>query len=338
MTRYRTAFAERNKVVIALAGILAMAIVFLCAFNAESLPGLRGSTYTANFAEAGGIRAGNEVRVAGVKVGEVTDVRLEGKEVKVEFRVKDVDLGSETTAAIKVKTMLGQKFLSIDPLGSGELDSEIPIDRTTVPYDVNAAFSDLSNNVDEIDTEQLEKSFEVLSETFENTPKSVRSIVTGLTDLSRTLSSRDSELAGLLSSASDVSGTLAERNTEFAKIINDGSDLLGELQKRRDAVHKMFTGTAALGTELRGLVKDNEKTLSPALAKLDKVSQILSDNQDNLDSALAKLGPYYRVLASATGNGRWVDSYICGLFDASQAPELENDVERNCNPGKGGGR
>lgn len=338
MTRYRTAFAERNKVMIALIGILAMVGVFFCAFYAESLPGLRGDTYTAKFAEAGGIRAGNEVRVAGVKVGEVTEVGLDGKEVVVEFRAKGVDLGTETTAAIKVKTMLGQKYLAVDPLGPGELDGPIPVERTTVPYDVNAAFSDLSSTVDKIDTQQLEKSFEVLSKTFKNTPKSVRSIVHGLTDLSRTLSSRDSELAGLLSSASDVSGTLAERNTEFAKIIDDGSDLLGELQKRRSAVHKMLTGTAALGTELRGLVKDNEKALSPALAKLDRVSQILSDNQDNLDAALAKLGPYYRVLASATGNGRWVDSYICGLFDAGQAPLLENDVERNCNPSKGGGR
>ncbi|KRF19035.1 ABC transporter substrate-binding protein [Nocardioides sp. Soil797] len=338
MTRYRTAFAERNKVMIALIGIGAMLVVFFCAFYAEALPGLRGNTYTANFAESGGIRAGNEVRVAGVKVGEVADVSLEGKEVHVEFRIKDVDLGSETTAAIKVKTMLGQKYLAIDPLGSGELDETIPVERTTLPYDVNAAFSDLSTTVDQIDTEQMEKSFEVLSDAFKNTPKSVRSIVTGLTDLSRTVSSRDSELAGLLSSASDVSGTLAERNTEFAKIINDGSDLLGELQKRRTAVHKMLTGTAALGTQLRGLVQDNENALSPALAKLDKVSQILSNNQDNLDAALEKLGPYYRVMASATGNGRWVDSYICGLFDASQAPLLENDVERNCNPAKGGGR
>lgn len=338
MTRYRTAFAERNTVMIALVGIAALVVVFLCAFYAEALPGLRGKTYTANFAEAGGIRAGNEVRVAGVKVGEVTDVGLDGKEVEVEFRIKGVDLGSETTAAIKVKTMLGQKYLAIDPLGPGELDGEIPVARTAVPYDVNAAFSELSSTVDEINTEQLEKSFRVLATTFKDTPQSVRSIVTGLTDLSRTLSSRDTELAGLLSSASDVSGTLAERNTEFAKIITDGSDLLGELQTRREAVHKMLTGTATLGTELRGLVKDNEETLAPALAKLDRVSEILSNNQANLDAAMAKLGPYYRVLASATGNGRWVDSYICGLFDASQAPLLENDVERNCKPAKGGGR
>ncbi|KQY56672.1 ABC transporter substrate-binding protein [Nocardioides sp. Root140] len=338
MTRYRTAFAERNKVVLALVGITAMVLVFLCAFYAEALPGLRGRTYTAQFAEAGGIRPGNEVRVAGVMVGEVTDVSLDGKVVEVEFRVKDVDLGSESTASIKVKTMLGQKFLSIDPLGSGELDEPIPVERTTVPYDVNAAFSDLSTTVDEIDTEQLEKSFQVLSDTFRNTPQSVRSIVTGLTDLSRTLSSRDAELAGLMQSASSVTGTLADRNAEFAKIITDGSALLGELETRRQTVKDLLTGTTALGTQLRGLVKDNEKTLSPALAKLDKVSEILNRNQQNLEAAMSRLGPYYRVLASATGSGRWIDSYICGLFDASQAPLLDNDVERNCSPATGGGR
>ncbi|HEY9563000.1 MAG TPA: MCE family protein [Nocardioides sp.] len=338
MTRYRTAFAERNKVVIALVGLAAMVLVFLATFNASSLPGLRGETYTANFAEAGGIRAGNEVRVAGVKVGEVTEVRLEGAVVKVQFRVKDVRIGDQSTAAVKVKTLLGQKYLAVDPLGRNDLDGAIEMANTSVPYDVNAAFSDLSSNVDEIDTEQLETSFEVLSDTFKETPESVQAIVTGLTSLSRTISSRDTELADLLEEADAVTTTLAERNEEFAKVITDGSDLLGELERRREAVHDMLTGTASLATQLEGLVTDNEKTLKPALAKLDVVSRILTDNQKNLDSALKKLGPYYRVLTSATGNGHWIDSYICGLFDASGAPVLENDAERNCSPKKGGGR
>lgn len=339
MTRYRTAFAERNRVVIALVGIAAMILVFVATFNAQALPGLRGATYTAEFAESGGIRAGNEVRVAGVKVGEVTDVTLERTVVKVKFRAKGVELGKETTAAVKVKTLLGQKYLAVDPQGRGKLSNDtIALARTSTPYDVNAAFSDLSSNIDEIDTAQLEESFNVLSDTFKDTPESVQEIVTGLTSLSRTISSRDTELADLMEQASGVTTTLAERNEEFAKVITDGSLLLGELQQRRDAVHDMLTGTAVLGTQLRGLVKDNEKALKPALEKLDKVSAILSNNQKNLDSALEKLGPYYRVLASATGNGHWIDSYICGLFDANGAPLLENDVERNCSPKKGGGR
>ncbi|WP_110206551.1 MCE family protein [Nocardioides daejeonensis] len=339
MARYPLSFAERNRVLIALGGIAAMVLVFFLTFNAASLPVIgNGDTYTAEFAESGGLRAGNEVRVAGVKVGEVTDVRLEKDTVVVSFQIKGVHLGDQTTASVKVRTLLGRKYLALVPQGSDDLDGRIPLERTTTPYDVNAAFSDLSDEITEIDTAKLEKSLDVLAAAFEETPESVREMVSGLSALSRTISSRDEELASLLSSTSSVTGTLAERNDEFAKIMQDGADLFAELANRREAVHDMLTGTAALGTQLRGLVADNEKTLAPALAKLDKVSAILQRNQGNLEEALLKLGPYYRVLSSATGNGHWIDSYLCGLFDDQHAPLLENDVLRNCKPQKGGGR
>ncbi len=339
MARYRTAFAERNKAVLAVVGLLVMGLVFWATFNAAALPVIGGGqTHTAHLAEAGGLRAGNEVRIAGVKVGEVEEIALDGEVVEVTFRVSDVELGDQTRAAVKVKTMLGRKYLALEPAGRGELTGPIPLERTTTPYDVNAAFSDLSDTVTEIDTEQLADSFTALAEAFEDTPESVRGMVSGLTALSRTISSRDEELAALLESTSSVTGSLAGRNEEIARIITDGSTLLAELERRRDAVKQMLTGTARLGTQLRGLVTDNEKTLAPALAKLDKVSEILKRNQDDLDTALTRMGPYYRLLASASGNGPWIDSYVCGLFGADGRPHLDNDKVRDCRPTNGGGR
>jgi len=336
--RYPTAFAERNRIAIALIGIATLVVVFALTFNAASLPIIGGGkTYSAQFMEAGGLKEGNEVRVAGVKVGKVTDIGLDGDVVTVKFRAEIDRLGDKTTAAVKVKTLLGQKFLSLDPLGAGQLAGPIPKERTTTPYDVNAAFSDLSVAVGAIDTPQLEASFEALSDAFRDTPESVRATVKGLSDLSRTISSRDDELAKLFASTSTVSQTLKERNAEFAKIITDGSSLLDELEQRRETVSAMLDGTSRLGVELQGLVKDNEKALKPALAKLDDVARILQENQDNLDTALKRLGPYYRVLTSALGNGAWADTYVCGLFGRDNRPMLDNDIARNCTPSPGGG-
>lgn len=338
MSTFGKSFDERNKVTIAVSGLVVLTLLFLATFNADSLPVIgAGRQYTAEFAEAGGLKDGNEVRVAGVRVGRVSGIRLDGDVVKVTFRAKGVRLGDQTRAEVKVKTLLGQKYLSVTSLGRGDLDQAIPRSRTTTPYDVTAAFSDLSSTIEEVDTGQMEKSFTALADAFRETPKSVRTTITGLTDLSRTIATRDDELAELLGATSKVTDTFKNRNAEFASLINDGSALLGELERRRDTVTAMLDGTARLGTQLTGLVKDNQSTLRPALAKLDEVSAILQRNQDNLDDALRQLGPYYRTLASATGNGKWVDSYICGLFDAGGAPVLENDVERNCEPASGGG-
>jgi phospholipid/cholesterol/gamma-HCH transport system substrate-binding protein len=316
-----------------------MTIVFALTFMADSLPVIgAGSTYRAHFTEAGGIRAGDEVRVAGVKVGKVSSVSLQGKEVLVSFQLKGVHLGDRTTAAVKVKTLLGQKYLAVDPLGHGDLRGDIPQERTTTPYDVNAALSDLSSTVTAIDTPQLERSFDVLSRTFEETPASVRTMLSGLTALSRTISSRDDQLADLFAATREVSQTLADRNQEFSSLLRDGDSLLAELQARRKTVTTMLESTARLGHELRGLVADNQARLAPALTQLDRVSAILRRNQGHLDDALRRLGPYYRVVDSALGNGRWVDSYVCGLFDDRGAPLLDSDALRNCHPAKGGGR
>ncbi len=339
MSRNALSFAERNLRVLAVVGSLVLVGVFALTYFSESLPviGL-GQTYSARFGDSGGLRSGNEVRVAGVKVGKVSSVHLDGDTVVIDFRMKGVHLGDETTAAVKVKTLLGQKYLAIDPLGGGTLHGTIPESRTTTPYDVNAALSNLSTTFNTIDTGQLEKSFEVLATTFAHTPASVRKTISGLSALSKTISSRDQQLATLFKATKRVTGTLAGRNAEFGNLIRDGDALLGELQQRRESIHKMFTGTARLGRQLRGLVADNNATLKPALTRLDRVSAILQRNQGNLDAALKRLGPYYKVLDSALGNGRWVDAYLCGLFDAGDAPVLKNDVVRNCHPKSGGGR
>ncbi|MFC7504601.1 MCE family protein [Nocardioides sp. CPCC 206347] len=332
--RYPTSFAERNRVVIAVIGLVALVATFFATFYAEDLPVIGGGDrHQAYLAETAGLHAGDEVRVAGVKVGKVADIELVGKQVLVTFRVKGVEVGDQSTAAVKIKTLLGKKFLSIDPLGAEALDGPIPLEHTTTPYDVNAAFSDLSSTIGEIDTAQLEESLNTMSEVFANTPESVRGMVDGLSRLSRTISSRDDELGKLFASTNEVTDTLATRNDELGALVSDGNLLLTELANRRESIRTMLRSTVTLGKELQGLVRDNEKQLAPALKKLDRVSAVLRRNQSHLNDALKVLGPYYRMLTSAMGNGHWIDSYICGLFDADDAPVLDNDVVRDCQPG-----
>ena len=79
-----------------------------------------GDTYTAAFSEAGGLKADDPVRIAGVRVGKVDKIELEGDHVKVSFLVKtDSEFGTETGASIRVNTLLGAMYLALEPAGSG---------------------------------------------------------------------------------------------------------------------------------------------------------------------------------------------------------------------------
>jgi phospholipid/cholesterol/gamma-HCH transport system substrate-binding protein len=315
---------ERNPVLVGTAGLLLLVLVSLAAYNADALPLIGGgTTYSADFSEAAGLRPGNEVRVAGVKVGKVTGVSLDGGRVKVTFKVRHTWIGDASTAAIGIRTLLGEKYLAVDPLGSRPQNpgQRIPKSRTTSPYDVTQAFNGLGQTLGSIDTQALAASFRTISDTFKDTPSSVRSAATGLASLSKTISSRDAELADLLSGSKQLTKTLSDQNGRFQTLISDGNLLLGEIQRRRDAIHDLLVGTQDLGTQLSGLVADNDRQLAPTLDALDRVTTVLDANQAGLDKALALAGPYYRLVGNTIGSGRWFDSYLCGLVPRNYLPK-----------------
>lgn len=303
---------------VGVAGVLVGALLLLAAFNIEDLPLIGGGdAHTAAFRDASGLAPGNEVRVAGVKVGKVTGVELargpQGPYVKVSFRTKDAELGSQTGATIRIKTVLGQKYLALQPKGDGTLKGEIPLERTASPFDVLEAVQGLAGTLDQIDTTQLAQAFEVLSQTFQDTPAAVKASLTGLSRLSQTVAQRDVQLRELLSRAHKVTQVLADRDEEFRKLLTDANLLLAEVQKRRDAIHNLLTATSELADQLTGLVADNRETLKPALQKLRAVVAVLQKNRANLEATLINLAPFVNAFANVVGNGRWFDSYVDGM-------------------------
>jgi phospholipid/cholesterol/gamma-HCH transport system substrate-binding protein len=312
-------FSSRNPTAIGAIGLVLIIVILWAAFNADSLPIIGGgTTYSAYFSEDAGLRVGDEIRIAGVKVGKVDSVSLDGNKVRVGFKVKSAYIGNQSTASIRLKTLLGAKYMAINSVGSAAQPpaKTIPLSRTTSPFDVYPAFTELTKKIDTIDTTTLAQAFGTLSSAFQNTPKSVRTVLTGLSRLSDTIASRDQELRTLLSRANQVTGVLAARDTQLQKLFTDGGLLLDELNARRDAIHSLLLNTSTLSAQLEGLVSDNQKTIGPLLDQVHKLLTLLQDNQDSLDRGLALLGPFYRVFNNTIGNGRWFDNYICN-FGAS---------------------
>ena len=319
MARESTPFRDRNPVTIGAVSLTVIAALVFLAFNAQSLPLIGGGTiYRAQFSEAAGLQPDDPVRVAGVKVGKVEGLALENGAVTVEFRVSDAFVGDRSEAAIKIETVLGAKYLALVPRGSSELDPEkpIPLDRTASPYDVVEAFADLSTTVEQIDTSQLASSFEVLADTFADTPEEVRTSLEGLARLSDTISSRDAQLGQLLSATRQVSQVLADRNGEFTQLIVDSNTLLTEVQARRELIDSILTSTQQLSQQLSGLVADNRESLTPALQQLSTVTDILSRNRAALAETIHNLAPFVRVFTNTLGNGRWFDSFVDNLLPA----------------------
>ena len=315
-------FRERNPVIVGAVSLAVIAVMILAAFRAQDLPLIGGGdTYYAAFSESGGLKANDEVRIAGVRVGKVESVELEGDHVKVTFRVDSgADFGDETHAAIKVKTLLGAMYLSLEPSGSGQLaeGAEIPVDRTSSPYDVVDAFSGLGETSEEIDTDQLAKSLTTLADLTRNTPEEFRHALDGVSRLSSNIAARDDQINSLLKNLKRVSSVLDDRDQDIIGLMKDSDVLFRALVERRQAVHNLLVSTSTLSKELTALVKQSRADLKPALTHLESVVAVLNKNEDNLDNSLRLMAPFYRVFANTLGDGPWFDTYIQNLPPAPQ--------------------
>ncbi|WP_028654815.1 MCE family protein [Nocardioides sp. J54] len=310
-------FRERNPVVVGAASITVLVLMLVAAMRAQDLPLIGGGdTYYASFEEAGGLKVKDEVRIAGVRVGQVTSVELDGNSVKVGFQVKtDQELGEDTRADIKVKTILGSMFLSLYPAGTGELaeGATIPTERTTSPYDVVEAFTGLAETSADIDTDQLANALTTLADLTRNTPEEFRAALDGVSALSKVIASRDEEINSLLKNLDRVSTVLDARDEEIVALMDDADTLFKALLQRKAQVHRLLVSTSTLSKTLTGLIRKSRADLKPALDQLDSVLQVIKKNEDNLETAIKTMAPFYRVFASTLGNGPWFDNYIFNL-------------------------
>lgn len=273
--------------------------------------------YQARFSEAGGLANGNSVTVSGVKIGAVSDMALRDGDILVTFTVKaNVPLGSDTTAHIRTGSLLGERELTLKSAGGGPLRpmSVIPVTRTSSPYSLTDAVSDLTTDTAGTDTQSLNQSLETLSDVLDQMAPRLGPMFDAVTRLSQTINSRNQALGHLLSSAGDVTGILSERSQRVNNLIINADDLLAVLAQRREAIVDLLANTSVVAKQLTGLVHDNEAKLAPTLDKLNSVTEVLEKNRDNLDKGLPLASKFQITVGEAVSSGTFYNAYVPNMF------------------------
>lgn len=306
-------FEQRNHAVIGLIGFAIIAALLLIAFRAERLPIIGGGdVYYADFSEVGGLKKGDEVRIAGVTVGKVEGTELAGDKVAVKMRIKtDVPLGTKTAASVRLRTLLGATYVGLEPAGPGELEegSHIPVARTTAPYDVVAAFTDLSDTTAALDLPNIAKAISLIGDLANDSPKEFSSAINGLSDVSQTLAVRDEQINVLLNSLTRASAVLDSHSTELESLLKDSDELFAAVAARRAAIHNLLISAEQISAELSALVKTSRADLKPALDRLTTITQMLKANQASIDATLQLSPVFYSAFADTLGSGPWFDVY-----------------------------
>lgn len=295
-------------------GLTLVLCIVLVAFGYTGLPFWpHGRSYSAYFADAGGIKPGNDVYVSGIKVGQVNSVALAGDTAKVAFTVdRHIAVGNQSLASIRTDTILGERSIAVTPAGSG-VTSTIPLNRTTTPYALNSALEDLGRDAGDLDKQEFEKSLQVLTAALHDATPQLRGALDGVTSLSRTLNRRDEALDGLLAHAKSVTSVLADRAGQVNQLILDGDQLFAALDARRAALAQLISGIDGVSAQLSGFVADNRREFGPALSKLNQVLDLLNERHEYIAEALKRLPQYATALGEVVGSGPGFNVNVYGV-------------------------
>jgi phospholipid/cholesterol/gamma-HCH transport system substrate-binding protein len=280
-------------------------------------------TVRAVFSDASGLRSGDEVRVAGVKVGRVSGVEADhqGGTVVVELKVNQgVHLGPQPTAEIALETLLGAKYVRLggkvaEPYFHERPARErvIPLARTRTPFDVFELTRVATRTVQETDTDQLNRFVTQLADVTEGKQAQVRALLEGLDRFSTALAERDAELDQLLARAAEFSTLLAEKDQTIVALVDQSEAVLELIARRRSDVAAALRHANAALSELAAVVRAHEANLDFVLGTLHPAVGIVERRQGDLDRSLAWLGEGALGLAQAGTHGPWEDIYVRSL-------------------------
>jgi phospholipid/cholesterol/gamma-HCH transport system substrate-binding protein len=314
-------FRDRNPYVI---GLVSIAVIgaFVAAAFAVGILHLGEKAYPVRgvFGDAGGIRAGDDVRVAGVKVGRVTGVVADREhgQVLVDFLVNDgVQLGKETTAEVALQTLLGTKFLRLDgPVEAPYLADEpeasrvIPRERTKTPFDVFELTKVGTRAIQATDTEQLNRMITQLAAVTEGKHDQIAELVRSVAVVSDAITTRDAQLQELLERADTLSGTLAEKDQTLVGLIDQSQAVLDLVNRRRTDLGAALDDGATTVEQLSGIVRTNKSELDAILDTLHPTVGVLERRQADIDRSLSWVGSGALGLSKAVSRGPWQEIYI----------------------------
>ncbi len=242
----------------------------------------RGEGYDVivRFDNVAGLDKDAPVRVAGVEIGRVKDIRLQDHKARVILKINpDVKLGKDFTAVIKTQGLLGEKYVSLIP-GSPQAPPVEPggeITRTTTYEDFDKLIARLSGV-----TRDIKEITSTLSRVLGGTrgEKSLRNIVMNLEKVTK-------DLDKVVIQNSNKIDRMMSNFEEFSKVLRDNSPQL---------IHNLTVLTKNMNElieENRGSLKESLENLRAATGRLEEtltsITEFTKEIQPKLEGTFSSI-------------------------------------------------
>lgn len=314
MTRSNS--SARNFAVFAIVMVLLTGILFLTFSQYRS-----GSTdrYSAVFADASQIKTGDTVRVAGIRVGTVEDVKLRADNaVVVSFGVDPkIMVTTGTKVAVRYLNLVGDRYLAlVDGPGSPQrlrAGSQIPLDRTMPALDLDLLLGGLKPVVQGLNPTDVNSLTAALLRVLQGQGGALQSLLSESSSFTNALADNSQVVEQLIDNLRSTLTTLDKDGGKVSASVDDLERLVSALARDRDstgaAIEALDRGTASLAD----LLTDARPPLAETVRQLNRLAPLLDQDKDRIDAALAHAPGNFRKLARMGSYGSFVQFYLCGL-------------------------
>lgn len=275
--------------------------------------------YDADFSNVSGLRVGDDVRAAGVKVGRVESIDLRGNDTaRVRFTLADRQrLFDTTTAVIRYQNLLGQRYLSLVP---GEAkgvrlaaDSVIPLTRTSPGFDLTALLNGFEPLFATLRPEQVNRLSESIIAVMQGQGGTVESLLTETARLTDHLADKDDVLGRVLDNLTPVLQGVGAQDEELDGTIAALQTLMTRLAGERHTIGDSIDGVSRLAAVTADLASDARPALDRDVAALRRTSAVYVENSAAIARAFADLPRTTGAFARPMSSGTWLDIYICTM-------------------------
>jgi len=273
--------------------------------------------YRAVFADATGVVQGDDVRIAGVKVGTVEEIEIEDRtRALVTFSVESgTEINESTHAAIRYRNLVGQRYISLtqevgDAARLDEGDT-IPVEQTSPALDLTVLFNGFKPLFQALSPDDVNKlSYEVV-QVFQGEGGTLENLLGHTASITQTLADRDQVIGDLIDNLDYVLDHIADRDDQLSDLIVTFRTLVSGLKDDREAILASLDGISALSVQTADLVKGIRPYFVEDVKQLRRVAGNVDRNKAELDRALQVLPIKLEKIGRTAIYGSWFNFYLC---------------------------
>jgi phospholipid/cholesterol/gamma-HCH transport system substrate-binding protein len=287
-------------------------------------------SYTARFTDATLLLPGDDVRIAGVRVGQVEEVGIvDRKQAQVRFSVSSGrKLPAGVTAQIKFRNIVGQRYIALGQGAAGNPNAvlpaggNIPIERTRPALDLTELFNGFKPLFQALDPDEVNKLSYELIQVLQGEGGTVENLLAHTATLTSALADKDKVIGELIGNLNGVLDTVNARGPQLSELIVTLQRLVSGLAADREPIGDAVQALGGLANTTSGLLEEARGPLKQDIANLGGLVDTLNTHQPEVEHFIQFLPVKTATLTRTVSYGSWFNFFLCSAEGSVAIPGL----------------